>query len=105
MNSATSTGDAAPPELSEIVIVVPLLIGSRLFASSRAQRILRIAGNRFVTFGERDQLLAADDVVDCGKRLVVGALIHLAQDGIGRIGTIGQNDPRGGFQSLLFVSG
>ena len=34
----------------------------------------------------------------------MGALIHLAQDGVGRIGAIGQDNAGGGSQPLLFVS-
>ena len=38
-----------------------------------------------------------------GERLVVGALEHLAQDGVGRIAAVGQNDARGGFEPLLLI--
>src|SRR4029079_12883180 len=73
-------------------------------ASPRTQCILRIAGDAFVALGQGDQLFAADDIVDRSERPVVGALKHLAKDGVGRIGAVGENNAGGGFQPLLFVS-
>src|SRR5712671_4346906 len=72
-------------------------------APSAAQCILRIAGDPLVAFGQGDQFVAADDIVDSGERLVVGALEHLAQDRVGRIGAVGQNDAGGGFEPLSLI--
>src|SRR6202047_4673211 len=73
--------------------------------TSNPQCFFRIAGDLLVAIGQGDQLVAADDVVDRSERPVVGALKHLAQDCVGRIDAVGQNDPRCYFEALLLISG
>src|SRR5258708_15424806 len=60
-----------------------------LLHPSAAQCLLGIAGDPLVAFGQGDQLLAADDIVDRSERPVVGALKHLAQDRVPLSGTSG----------------
>src|SRR3954463_6622974 len=67
------------------------------------QRFPRVTGNPLVAFRQCDQFVAADDVLDSGERSVLAALEHLAQDRIGRIAAVGEDDARGRFQALLFV--
>src|SRR5260370_14839103 len=120
----TSTSDAPPPLPSETAIIVPspeTLRGlidhssssdsltrtrpkaARFSATLTAQCILRIAGDPLVAFGQCDQLVAADDVVDRVERPIVGALLYFAQDCVRRIGAVGQNDACGRLQALLLI--
>src|SRR5260370_14800673 len=122
----TSTSDAPPPCPSETAIIVPspeTLRGlvdqssssgsltrtrpkaARFSATLTAQCILRIAGDPLVAFGQCDQLVAADNVVDRVKRPVVSALIYFAQDCVGRIAAVGQNDARRRLKALLLIGG
>src|SRR5438132_568523 len=57
-----------------------------------AQGLLRIAGDPLVAFRQCGQLVTANDIVDRLEGPVVGTLEHLAQDRVGRVGAIGQND-------------
>jgi hypothetical protein len=61
--------------------------------------------NPLVAFRQGDKLVTTDDLVDLPERPVVGALEHLAQDRVGRIGAIGQNDACSSFKALLLIGG
>ena len=50
------------------------------------------AGDLLVGVGDPRQLLARDDVLDARERLVARALVHLAQDRVGRRAAVGEHD-------------
>jgi hypothetical protein len=53
------------------------------------QRRLVVAGDALVAIRHRHELVAADDVLDAGERLVAGPLEDLAQDGVRRVAAVG----------------
>src|SRR6516164_1160458 len=84
----------------EIAIAPPRLVWSVFRILARvsiarqdlsAQSVPGIARDALIALRQRDQFLAADDVVDGGKGLVLGAQEHLAQDRIRRVGAVGQD--------------
>src|SRR6185312_14113801 len=66
-----------------------------------AQGLLGVTRDPLVTLGQGDEFVAADDILDRYERLVAGALEHLAQDRVRRIGAAGQHDADGRLQALL----
>src|SRR5579872_4880 len=71
---------------------------------SRPQRFFGKTGDLLVAVRKCYEFIVADDVTDGGKGPIVGALKHLAQNSVGRIGAVGENDARRCLQTLLFVS-
>src|SRR5450759_5104441 len=56
-----------------------------------SQPLLIVAGDAFVALRQRNQFLAADDVVDVLERLVAGAAVDFLQDRVGRRLAVGEH--------------
>src|SRR5215510_4607641 len=80
-------GDAGSTRASHIVVVS--FWGT---SGPRLQPFLVIARHAFVTLGEGNKLLAADDIVDVLERFVPGAAIHLVKYRIRRRLAVSQHD-------------
>src|SRR6516162_2788306 len=70
----------------------------------RPELLLLIARDALIGVGDRQQLLAADDVVDRLEGLVAGAFVHFAQDPVGRRRAVGAHHLGGGFEPAFLVA-
>src|SRR6476469_6504890 len=73
-------------------------------SSPRLQPFLIVAGDALVALRQRDQLLAADDIVNVLERLIAGAAIDFVQDRVGWRLAVRQHHFARRRQALGFVS-
>ena len=54
-----------------------------------AQAVFVETGDALIALGERDEFVAADDIVDAREGLVSGSEKYFAQNGVGRVLAVG----------------